>query len=105
MLNEIRAYDAKIGVGDVGEGRAALDVAQGVDARHIGFQPLIHLNEALFVGLYSGGVQVEPIGIGYAPRSQQQMRARKGALSRWGLYCKLNCATGVSFDAQWFCFK
>ena len=50
MLYEIRAYNAKIVVGDVGEGRAALDVTQGINARHISFQPLVYLDEASFVG-------------------------------------------------------
>jgi hypothetical protein len=46
-LDDIAADNPKIVVGDVGEGRAAFDIAQHIDARHIRLKPLAGLNEAM----------------------------------------------------------
>src|SRR5439155_1113159 len=55
--------------------RPALHVAQGVDAGDVGFQPLIHLDEAGLVGLDACGTQVERLRIGRPAGREQEMRA------------------------------
>jgi len=52
-LDEIAADNPKIVVGDVREGRAAFDIAQHIDARHIRLKPLVGLNEAVRIGSHA----------------------------------------------------
>src|SRR5438034_1051917 len=63
-LEQVRADDPEVVVGDVRERGPALHVAQGVDARHAGLESLVHLDEAVLVGLDAGGPQVEGLAIG-----------------------------------------
>src|SRR3990170_3179169 len=45
-VQEVGLDDAVVVVGDVGEGRATLHVAQGPDVRQVGLEPLVNLDEA-----------------------------------------------------------
>ena len=46
-----------------GQRREADDVADGVDVRHLGLVELVDLDPAAVVGVHSGRVQVEPLGV------------------------------------------
>ena len=51
---QVGAQDAEVVVGDVGEGRAAVDVAEGVDSGDVGLQALVDRDVAALVQLDAG---------------------------------------------------
>ncbi|HEY1702323.1 MAG TPA: hypothetical protein VGG75_21665, partial [Trebonia sp.] len=72
---EVRAQDAVVVVGQVGEGRPALDVSHRVDAGHAGFQVLVGLDEAPVVEANPGRLGGERLRIRNAADGRQQVRA------------------------------
>ena len=47
----------------MGKGRTTLDITQRVNPRYVRFQALIHMDETTFIGLHTGGREIEPIAI------------------------------------------
>src|SRR5262249_50826690 len=62
-FDQVAVDDLVIVVGDVRECRAALDVAQGPDARHVRLQPAVDADEAVAVQLHPGVLQPQVVGV------------------------------------------
>src|SRR5262249_44799038 len=75
LLDEIRVHDLVVVVGDVREGRAALDVPQRPDVRYVGLKTPVDLDEPFARELYTGGFQAQVIRVGPASRGDQQVGA------------------------------
>src|SRR6266566_8906345 len=74
-FDQVPIDDLEVVVGDVSEGGAALHVAQGPDARDVRLQAAIDLDETTLLGLNSGLVQVQLVGVGLSSGSDKQVRA------------------------------
>src|SRR5437867_12684565 len=80
-LDQVRPQDPEIVVGDVREGRAALDVPDGVNAGDARLELLVDLDEALRVQPDPRGREAEPLGVGHAPCRGEKVRALDRALA------------------------
>src|SRR5262249_48343223 len=74
-FEEIAGSNLVVVVGGVGEGAAAIAIAERVDAGRAGAQCVVHLDEAGGVGLDSRRGKVQVVGVGGAADRQQHMRA------------------------------
>src|SRR5262245_17861215 len=74
-FQEVASDNAEVVVGDVGELRAALHVAERVDTRCTRLQPTVGFDESLVVQCYTGRPAVQPIGVGGTTGSEKQVRA------------------------------
>ena len=72
-FNQVGVDDLVIVVRDVRKGRAALDISQGPDARHIRLQPIVHPDESLLINLHPGVLQSQVVRIGPASGGNQQV--------------------------------
>ena len=76
-LQQIGFHHPVIVVGDVGEGRTALHVAQGIDPRDVRLQPMVHSNETFSVPLDSCGLELEPVGVRSLSGCDQERRGQE----------------------------
>ncbi len=74
-LRHVRVNNLKIAVGNMREGRSAVDVAKRPYAGHIRFQPVIYFDEAEFISLDSRFFQIKIIGVRLATNGHQEMRS------------------------------
>jgi len=75
VFEQIGAKDAEIIVGNVGEGGAALNVAEGVDVLRGGFELFVDADEAAGVGRDGGGGKIQCVGVGNASGGDEEVRA------------------------------
>ena len=73
--------DAIVIVRDMRERGAAIDVSQGVDARYVRLQPVVHPDEPVGIDLHTGGGEVEPVAIRHPSRGHQEVGAGDGSVS------------------------
>ncbi len=103
-LEKVVAQDAKIVIGNVGEGGATLDVADAVDAGNVGFQAGVDAQETPVVGRDSSGGEIEVVGVRGATDSDEQMCSLDGLRLIAGLHLQRNFVF-VSADALSFCVE
>src|SRR5437867_7628433 len=83
-LDQVRPQDPEVVVGDVREGRAALDVPDGEYAGGARLELLVDLDESLRVEPDPRGLEAEPLGVGHAPCRGEKVRALDHALAAPG---------------------
>ena len=71
---QVGPQDAKVVVRDVRKGRAALDIADGVDVFGARLEALVHPDVAPVVGFDARRPKVQPLGVGRAPGRGQEVR-------------------------------
>ncbi len=74
-VEQVRRGDLEIIVRRVGEGAAAVAIAERPDVRHVGLQGLVDDDIAVRVDLDARGLEPEVVGVGTAPDREQHMRA------------------------------
>src|SRR5258708_6160119 len=87
------------------KGWATLVITQGVDAWHVGLQPIVDRDSAAFVHLQPGCLHIERIGIGNPPRCHEQVRSAESTLPRWCLDRQMNGAVSSLLNAHRLCLK
>ena len=75
VVEEVGGDDLEVVVGGVREGAPAVAVAQRPDARHVGAELVVHLDEPALVDGDAGLVEAEVVGVRAAADGHQQMRA------------------------------
>src|SRR5260370_13331699 len=93
VLEQVGANDTKIIVGDMCKGRAAFDVSQRINARHVGLQTIVDLDIATLIGLHPGCCKIEPIRVGYPASCNEQMRSCQGLFSCSSTHFQLDMPT------------
>ena len=74
LLDEVRAENAKVVVGDMRKRRATLDVAQRNTPGAAGLERSVDVDEAMASGRNSGGGEVQRIAVRSAPGGDEQVR-------------------------------
>jgi len=75
VFKQVSAEDAEIVVGNVGEGRASLDVTEGKDVFRGGFELFVYADKAAGVGGNCGGGKIQRVRVGNASGSDKEVRA------------------------------
>src|SRR5262245_7046935 len=81
----------------MGEGRATIDITQCVDARYVGFQSLVDLNETTFVRFDPRRGEVESVRIGNSSGGHQQVRPAQRSLFVSCFYGQLDMTTLLDY--------
>ena len=100
-FEKVGAQDAKIVIGNMGEGGATLDVADAVDAGNVGFQAGVDAKKTLVIGLDPGCGEIEVVGVGRATDGDEQMCSLDGLRFVAGLHLERDFIF-VSADALEF---
>ena len=87
-LDEVGVDDLVVVIGNVGECRTALDIAERPNSRDVGFHSRIGFNIAAIVRGDSGFGQIQIGGVGLAAGSNQKMRAGDRLAALWRVECK-----------------
>src|SRR5262249_57725434 len=92
FVQQVSCNDLEIIVGRMGEGAAAVAIAERPGSRNIGAQLIVNLDVAAGVDGDAGLVQAEVVGIGTAADGEQQMRSYDAA--RHAAACEVSDTAG-----------
>src|SRR5258708_3851704 len=95
IFEQVGAKDAEVVVGNVGEGRPAFDVAEGVDVFRGGFELFVDADEAAGVGGDGGGGKIQRVGVGDPSSGDEQVRAFDFARFSGGTKCHCDAISGA----------